>query len=513
MAVGKKHMFRNFSTFLHKQSTRQIPKATELSYILQRQSTVQMYWNMLLQHFSCIDCVDDRGITPAFLAAEHGLVDNLELLIKKGAKVNRKTKSVIAIYKAKIKAALQQVHNDSYQFNIPYIEMPVYQSKSKFFGATMLHAAAQKGHTTVTRLLLNNSAFISTLNGAHLTAIQLASENGHLEVVKILYEAGAVADQTALHHAASNNRLEVVKFLLNIGVKDKCLRCDGSFYWLKTKHRLQSSLHLPLPWKDRCSLVNKTSLDNCIDWEKNWEDLDIGELFDDKHLIFCHSALHAAIASGHEKVVSLLLSEEKNALTCRDFTGRTPLHEAVRKNNRKIVDILLEKEPQMIHLKCEHWQRMTAPITHDGFSISNVLSADEIEEYNTDVCHCGYSPLHLAARYGHQELGISLIFKGARVDEMDCNGAIPFHVAACHNQVSFITIFSHSKIRGNINGKTLNGSTPLHSAAACGAVEVIDYLLYYKANLAAVDESGLTALHYSILNTKSSQLDQKSNRE
>ena len=468
---------------------------------------------LLLRHFSCIDCVDDRGITPAFLAAKHGLVDNLKLLIKKGAKVNRKTKSVIAVYKAKIKAALQQVNNDSHRFNFPYIEMPVYQSKSNFFSATMLHAAAQRGHTTVVRLLLNNSAFISTLNGAHLTAIQLAAENGHLEVVKILHEAGAVADQTALHHAASNNRLKVVKFLLNIGVKDKCLRCDGSFYWLKTKHRFQSSLHFPFPWKDRCrhmkGLLNKTSLDNCIDWEKNWEELDIGELFDDKHLIFCHSALHAAVASGYEKVVSLLLSEGNNALTCRDFTGRTPLHEAVRKNNRKIVDILLEKEPQMIHLKCEHWQRITDPSTHDGFSVSYMLSFDEIEEYNTDICHCGYSPLHLAARYGHQELGISLIFKGAHFDEMDCNGATPFHVAACHNQVGFITIFSHPKIKGNINSKTLNGSTPLHSAAACGAVEVIDYLLYYKANLAAVDESDLTALHYSILNVKSSQLDQR----
>ena len=54
-----------------------------------------------------------------------------------------------------------------------------------------------------------------------------------------------------------------------------------------------------------------------------------------------------------------------------------------------------------------------------------------------------------------------------------------------------------------------NGSTPLHSAAACGAVEVIDHLLYHGANLSAVDDSGLTALHYAILNINSSHLERK----
>lgn len=39
-----------------------------------------------------------------------------------------------------------------------------------------------------------------------------------------------MADQTALHHAAQNNKLDVVNYLLGMGVKDTCMRCDGSFY-------------------------------------------------------------------------------------------------------------------------------------------------------------------------------------------------------------------------------------------------------------------------------------------
>jgi len=470
---------------------------------------------LVLRHFSDVDCVDNRGMTPAFLAAEHGLVDNLALLVRKGAKVNRKTNSVIAMFKKDVKAAFQQAKYGSGEFRVPdiHVHTPDFQSKFRFFGATPLHAAAQGGYVNVVRFLLDNNAFISTFNCAHQTPIQLAAENGHVEVVKTLHEAGAVGDQSALHHAAANNRLEVVQFLLENGIKDTCLRCDGSFSWLKTKQRFQSNSRFPVPLKENCNpheMLNHSIFEMCIDWEGNWDELEgvslYGELFDDKHLILCHTALHAAVASGHKDVVYQLISEQINALNCYDYSGRTPLHEAVRKNDRQLVDILLHKQPHKINYKCYHWQCVKTQMAPGTFVSSGKLNVEESIYYHKDICHCGYTPLHLAARYGHENLGISLIFRhGAHVQAQDCRGATPFHVAACHNQRVFVSIFSHSKVGGDINGKALNGSTPLHSAAACGAAEVIGYLVYLKANLSAVDDNGLTPLHYSILNIKSSQ--------
>lgn len=312
------------------------------------------------------------------------------------------------------------------------------------------------------------------MNGAHLSAIQLAAENRHLEVVKVLYAAGTVADQTALHHAAANNRLELVNFLLDTGVKDTCLKCDGTFHWLKTKRRFQNGRERPIPLKESCGFV-ASCLENCIDWAKNWEDVDIGELFDDKHLFFCHSALHAAVASGHDKIVSRLLSEENNALSCTDYTGRSPLHEAVRKNNTKIVDILLEKQPQLMFSKCEYWQRIDTPIVdEEKFFSGGMLSSDELEEYNTDICHCGYTPLNLAAQYGYDHMGILLITKGARVDDRDCNEATLFHVAACHNAVGLIPFFF---IRRSVSTSTAKLSTDPHSCIALQPVGLLRSLI------------------------------------
>ena len=457
---------------------------------------------LLLRHFSCIDCSDNRGITPAFLAAEHGLVNNLALMVRRGAKVNRKTKSLTSGYKMEDKDTFDE------------LSTPVLKAKSKFWGSTMLHAAAHAGHLEVVTFLLDNGAFISTVNDVHLTALQIAAENGHFKVVKALYEAGAVADQTALHHAATNNRLEVVKYLLQIGVKDKCMRCDGSFYWLKKeKHRLQSRAvvsRISIPIKKHCRFDDKILKmqalkdESCYERENVSKTFDaVGELFDDRHLIFCETALHAATSSGHKAVVEELVARHKSVVACRDYSGRTPLHEAVRKNNTEMVRLLLMEDQTKAHSACDQWQNVQEK---DDMRKYWTLSLEESYEYHLDICHCGYTPLHLAARNGLIEIAIELVERGrARVEVRDCFGATPLHVAACHNHWEMAIKFLN--LGADIGINALNGSTPLHSAAACGAVEVIDHLLSRGANLSAVDDSGLTALHYAILNMNSSNLE------
>ena len=456
---------------------------------------------LLLWHFSCIDCVDNRGITPAFLAAKHGLVNNLALLVTRGAKVNRKTKSLASINKTK--------GEESGDFdNKEYVCTPALLSKSKHWASTMLHAAAHGGHLEVVNFLIENSVFISTVNGVNLTALQLAAENGHLEVVKALYNAGAIADQTALHHAAANGRLEVVKYLLKIGVRDRCMRCDGSFYWLNSrKHRLQSQVkknEVRFVIKKECLVDEMQTEEHCMEQKEHiTED---GELFDDKHLLFCETALHKAVSAGHIAVVRELISSPQAGILCRDYTGRTPLHEAVRKNDTEMVKLLLQKQRALVHETCNQWQSADE---HNETQQSLILSFEESLEYHSDVCHCGYTPLHLAARYGHWDIGISLINGRARVDAPDCFGATPLHVAACHNQQDFLSLLMHSKEGANVNSRSYNDSTPLHSAAACSAVEVIDFLLVRGANLSAVDKDGLSVLHYAIRRIQWSQLDRK----
>ena len=478
--------------------------------------------DLFLRHFSYHDYMDNRGITPAFLSAEHGLVHNLALMVKKGANIHHKTKSLSTTYKLQgeesvgsdnMKIRLKPVESD----NIRITCNPVFQSKSKLLSYTMLHAAALGGHVEVVNFLIDNGANISTVNGVHLTALQIAAEKGHLEVVKTLFEAGAVPDQTALHHAAANNRLEVLKYLLQIGVRDKCMRCDGSFYWLKGKHRLQrSNFSLPSVYKYSEFIHSNLKVKRYeIQLEEGSTNDKKGELFDDKHLIFCETALHAAVSAGHEMIVQQLVDFNPSAeLTCRDYSGRTPLHVAVQKGHLRIAILLVMKDSTLVHETCNHMQSFHENITptawksKDGVEFyinmrSPKLRFEEVIEYENDICHCGYTPLHMAARYGHVGSGVLLLSAGAKVDAPDCLGATPLHVAACHNHNEFISLLVNPAMGGvNVNNKSSNGSTPLHSAAVCGAFEVIDRLLFHGANVNAVDESKLSPLFYSILHVR-----------
>ena len=428
---------------------------------------------LLLPHFIYVDFPDVYGKTPAFLAAEHGLVENLALLVKKGANVNLKTKSLRSLNLENVCA-------------IPDL---VFESKSKFTSATMLHAAAHAGYLKVVNFLLENNAFLTTVNDVNLTALQLAAEKGHLEIVKALHKAGGIADQTALHHAAHNNWLNVVKYLLDIGVDDSCMSCDGSFYWLKSsRNRLQSVVGLG---------INRGNMLSGIQQNPSFS---LSEFFDDKHLIYCETALHSAISNSHSEVVKELISRDKRALACQDYSGRTPLHEAVRRNNTEIVSILLKEDQIDVHSTCQQFQKVSTSVI---FSPS-LLSHSELTEYQKDNCHCGYTPLHLAARFGYWEIALNLIVNNAMVEAKDCVGATPLHIAACHNHAFMTQVLI--RWGANINSKTSNGSTPLHSAAACGALDIVDQLLSQGAIRDAADNSNLTALHYSILNVRSDDL-------
>ena len=122
-------------------------------------------------------------------------------------------------------------------------------------------------------------------------------------------------------------------------------------------------------------------------------------------------------------------------------------------------------------------------------------------EYEKDLCHCGSTPFILAARYGHIDVANLLLRHGARPDVMDCFGATPLHVAACHGHYMFIDCLIHRRpVSFQINHRSKNRSTLLHSAAICHNNKDIEPLLSRGAGIALVDNDGMTPLHYSALN-------------
>ena len=405
---------------------------------------------IVLRHFSCIDCVDDRGITPAFLAAEHGLVDNLALLVEKGAEINRKTKTKVEFNKDRIIRALRQAINNDSDISAAnhIIDMSLHQSNSKLFDSSMLHVAAQGGHTSVVRYLIKNNACISMLNGGHLTAMQIAAENGHLEVVKTLFEAGAVADKTVLFRAAADNRLEVVNFLLDMGVKDDCRTIPDC---LKAEQRI----FLGLPSSDR------DETNTLCDGEN-----EIGPGLSQRH-----SALAAAVTLGHDEVVNSLLSREQNARTCAGYSEGALLDEVNQENNRIDVDITLGRRPLVTYFHPNGKKNIYIP--YRDFTESGIIECRNPLNYS--VFHL---LSYLSPTFTHNNAFYLETLKGPLAESIEQHPEKAWVISSCFDAEGF---------------------APLHRAAQGANLVAIRYFLANGVNTSILSQNGHDALTLAVL--------------
>jgi ankyrin repeat protein len=94
------------------------------------------------------------------------------------------------------------------------------------YNDTLMHLAAEKGHTTIVKFLLNIVNDTSMLNKNNDTPLHLAAEKGHIDVVLLLLGKSSnpnrknIDGNTPLHLAANKGYNEIVKVLLdNPGLK------------------------------------------------------------------------------------------------------------------------------------------------------------------------------------------------------------------------------------------------------------------------------------------------------
>ncbi len=101
-----------------------------------------------------------------------------------------------------------------------------------------LRLASEKGHLEVVRYLVEHEADIHAWNDY---ALRLASHNGHLEVVKYLIEKGAninAFDDWALRLASQRGHLEVVKYLVENGANVHAMD-DFALRWASANGHLE----------------------------------------------------------------------------------------------------------------------------------------------------------------------------------------------------------------------------------------------------------------------------------
>ena len=174
------------------------------------------------------DCADRRGMTPLHWAAQKGLDDVVQLLIDRGADLNRTN-----IH------GHTPLHRTGNPLNIAVVKLLLDNGADPDkggYGYVVLHRAAGLGYTDVVQLLLERGVDPNTSDqwghtALHIGARARACHKVH-DVVKLLLDKGADPKKTdeygatPLHCAAAEGKKDVAKLFLDHGADPNMVEND-----------------------------------------------------------------------------------------------------------------------------------------------------------------------------------------------------------------------------------------------------------------------------------------------
>ena len=190
-----------------------------------------------------------------------------------------------------------------------------------------------------------------------------------------------------------------------------------------------------------------------------------------------------AIKAGEFERVKAMVSADPTLIDARSRTGDSAILTAVYHRQKEIVNLLVARGATL--------------------SIFEACAAGEIERverllarrvrhqrYSAD----GWTPLHLAAFFGHAKIAELLLAHDADVTarSRNANGNTPLHAALAgnHKLVAGLLIGRGA----DVNAADAAGWRPLHLAAANNNLDAIKALIAQGADVAAGNGEGLTPL-------------------
>jgi ankyrin repeat protein len=191
-------------------------------------------------------------------------------------------------------------------------------------GWMLLRRVAENGHEAVVKLLLDSGKFDANLiKAGGMTPLSQAAQNGDEVVAKLLLDSDKVdansmdaSGRTPLSRAAENGHEAIVKLLLGSGKVDA--------------NSMDASGRTPLWWAAENSYEAIVKLL-----------LDSGKVDANSMDASGRTPLWRAAEDGHEVVVKLLLGSGKVDANSMDASGRTPLWRAAENGHEAIVKLLL----------------------------------------------------------------------------------------------------------------------------------------------------------------------------
>ncbi|WP_165972149.1 ankyrin repeat domain-containing protein [Paenibacillus piri] len=194
--------------------------------------------------------------------------------------------------------------------------------------------------------------------------------------------------------------------------------------------------------------------------------------------------LMQAIKAKDTNRVQALLERQPQLASARDAQGNSPILLARYYGAHDIIGLLLARGvPLSVH---------EAAAVGQSAALLSLLG--ESPELADSFSHDGYTPLGLAAFFGHADIAAELLQRGADVHAASRNEmrVTPLHSAAAGRHAAIAhALLEHG---ADANARQQSGWTPLHSAVHNRHAELAALLLAHGADAHAANDAGATPL-------------------
>ncbi len=191
-----------------------------------------------------------------------------------------------------------------------------------------------------------------------------------------------------------------------------------------------------------------------------------------------------AIKEGQLEKIKQMLENNPKLLNSKDESGMSGVIVASYYSHPKIVAYLVSKGATL--------DVFEASMVGDLSSMMNLLEHDKdlANAYSSD----GFTPLHLAAFFGHMDAARFLVERRANINAIAKNSmkVTPLHSAVAHNQIEISELLISNG--ADVNAKQEHNFTPLHGAAQNGNVPLTNLLLRHGAKADVRTSDGKTPL-------------------